>query len=194
MRAFCYSVALGGLTFVHAYWLCFALAGRCRPAYTIDFEEFDVGDTGPLISGDYLITGDSDFCASFGPCDEYGQIDDSKGDNYFLVGAPVQPDVGGSARIRVERVDGQAFALRSVGYAPSAVIVGITVDGETASGPIGQGDWLNLNYFFIDSFSPDLFAVAQIDDIVVTSPVPLPAAVWLFGSAIFGLGFFRRAR
>jgi hypothetical protein len=60
--------------------------------------------------------------------------------------------------------------------------------------PVGTGDWLNLRKLtFVAGGNPFGVgsATAEIDNIVV-SAVPIPAAMWLFGSALAGLGWLKR--
>ena len=54
----------------------------------------------------------------------------------------------------------------------------ITTDALRFSGNLGNSD--------------RLFSVSEIQAFGHASPVPLPAAVWLFGSGLIGLGLFRR--
>lgn len=59
-----------------------------------------------------------------------------------------------------------------------------------------DGSWNNLDSFRIE-ISPngelDLFSASVLDNIVINT-VPVPAAIWLFGSALAGLGWLRRTR
>ena len=160
-------------------------------AYTIDFEEFAPGTDGPVISGGYIISG-SGTCSS-GSCPVAGVTSDN---TFISVGE--QDFFGAAAHIVVERADGQAFALYSLDVVFALYDDGIT--GETAAGDIitggllGQGDWLNIVSFRYSVATPmgDLApAILELDNIVV-SVVPIPAAVWLFGSGLIGLGFLGR--
>jgi hypothetical protein len=51
--------------------------------------------------------------------------------------------------------------------------------------------WSNLSSVDISFSVGSAFEVGVLDNIAV-STVPVPAAVWLFGSALMGLGWFRR--
>jgi hypothetical protein len=70
------------------------------------------------------------------------------------------------------------------------------LSGGSATGTIGTGDWLNLEQVIflatassaIGIFSPTF----EVDNIVVGAAVPIPAAVWLLGSALASLGWMRR--
>ena len=68
--------------------------------------------------------------------------------------------------------------------------------GADLSVAVGTGDWLNLQSLELSSFGGGAFSVyeVQMDNIVVSGVVPIPAAVWLFGSALAGLGWIRRQR
>ena len=52
-------------------------------------------------------------------------------------------------------------------------------------------NWLNVDEFSMYDYS-NIDAMA-FDNIVVTA-VPIPATVWLFGSALAGLGWMRRKK
>jgi len=53
-------------------------------------------------------------------------------------------------------------------------------------------EWTGLVRVSIEPIVVDLFAQGSIDNIVVSNVVPLPAAVWLFGSALAGMGWLKR--
>ncbi len=60
---------------------------------------------------------------------------------------------------------------------------------------LGTGDWLNLSFaevFGGTQSNPPITYGLDVDNIVVGAAVPVPAAVWLFGSALVGLGWVRR--
>lgn len=73
---------------------------------------------------------------------------------------------------------------------------GFLADGSLAMDPEGSGDWLNLESVrFVVGASgvPGGFqGYGMSVDNVVVNVVPIPAAVWLFGSALLGLGWLRR--
>ncbi|MCP4831206.1 MAG: hypothetical protein GY886_03200 [Gammaproteobacteria bacterium] len=106
------------------------------------------------------------------------------------------------AYFNLERADGGAFALYSVDFYgeypdPGLTrIIGDVVGGgsvSSSSTALGTGGWLNLES--VDFYSGGInnawgFALGELDNIVV-SAVPVPAAVWLFGSALAGLGWMR---
>jgi hypothetical protein len=164
-------------------------------AYTIDFEEFAVGTFGPFVSGDFNISADCGLpgCQSEGITTSH---------SYRVVS---EPDFlyGTEAAISVERSDGGAFALYSLDLLSGATaIYAETSDGAFINinvvndglGALGQGGWLNIVSFTIEDWVPSgvpIPGVLEVDNIVV-SAVPVPAAVWLFGSALAGLGFMRR--
>ena len=68
--------------------------------------------------------------------------------------------------------------------------------GPFALGPVGTGDWLNLQEvrFYVASYG----VVGSFDTLSITvdninaKVVPIPAAAWLFGSALAGLCWLRR--
>ena len=103
---------------------------------------------------------------------------------------------GCGAEITMERSDSAVFSIlsltsSSVDYS-GTILGGLGADLSVA---IGTGDWLQLVSFRVSSICAGPFSCgeysAQLDDITV-SAVPVPAAVWLFGSALAGLGWMRR--
>jgi hypothetical protein len=105
------------------------------------------------------------------------------------------------AGISIRRDDGGAFALYSLDYELDGIetsITGLTMENQavTTATAFGTGGWLNLKSVSLDASTPDGFSFTHevgvtVDNIVV-SAVPVPPAVWLFGSALGGLGWFRR--
>jgi len=53
------------------------------------------------------------------------------------------------------------------------------------------GNWIGIEYATIEYY-PSISSSALVVDNIVVSAVPIPAAVWLFGSALAGLGWMRR--
>jgi hypothetical protein len=108
-----------------------------------------------------------------------------------------------AANFNLKRADGGAFALYSVdfyGEYPDpgyTSIIGVMVGGGSvhlSSTAMGTGGWLNLErvqFYSGGNGDSSGYALGELDNIVV-SAVPVPAAVWLFGSALAGLGWFRR--
>ena len=84
--------------------------------------------------------------------------------------------------IRAEDASGALIAEKTVLY--SEGFGWRTVSFDSAWSGISS---LKLGWSVVDAYS----ATAAYDNIVVTA-VPIPAAVWLFGSALAGLGWMRR--
>jgi len=78
----------------------------------------------------------------------------------------------------------------------SASVAGI--GGDTVSLSSGQADVETLRFMFGSAHGavgPDPSVTVGMDNLTITAsgaPVPLPAAIWLFGSALAGLGWLRR--
>lgn len=122
------------------------------------------------------------------------------------------------ATVSLSRADGGAFALYSLDWlvgSPNNSAGVFSINGTTMSGgniqylasgsggapfsgqtTLGTGDWLNLQSVYISGVASNTFdqqVNLQVDNIVV-SAVPIPAAVWLFVSALGLLGVQRRIR
>jgi hypothetical protein len=188
----------------------FLSAGAQAAPVTIDFEEFNIGDGGGsvfdtpiLASQGYEFTGDG------GPGGPFTSTEVMTGTNTGGTNA-----YGGSlaafgqdgfnvhVSVTLEKADGGAFAIQSLdlfmdtdpdGYMQTT---GFLAGGGFANlgVPVGTGDWLNLTSvrFFAEGNGFGFgFGTVELDNVVV-SAVPIPAAVWLFGSALAGLGWLRR--
>ena len=102
---------------------------------------------------------------------------------------------GCGSEIVMEAVSGSAFSIHSIGSWEGA-FSGTLLGGGSAdlSSPVGTGDWLSLETFRVSNICPSTpcgYWNASLDD-VTASVVPIPAAAWLFGSALAGLGWVRR--
>jgi len=116
------------------------------------------------------------------------------------------------ASIEIGRIDGNAFDLVSLQHLTGVSgNYGFTIVGNLSSGgTVSQSftvfeDFSGYDTTVLDSalfsgitsYSIELDSGAAggfwIDNMVVTT-VPIPAAVWLFGSALIGLGAFRRRK
>ena len=199
--------------------LIFLIAGTMpAAAVTIDFEEFNVGDDPAnglywFESKGYEFGGDSAPCGQYGCPAEIldGTLTGSSGSNSFGAhnGWGGQDGYGAQVGVSMRQVGGGAFAIHSLdlllqgcygnypGCFGSEYISGTLAGGGAAdlSVAVGTGDWLNLvrvNFYAEgDGFGFGTGTVVEIDNINV-SAVPIPAAVWLFGSALAGLGWMRR--
>jgi hypothetical protein len=102
---------------------------------------------------------------------------------------------------------GDAFDLSSVALAPwdtaTVTITGFLQAGGTVSQTVNLSSpfifltvnfdsaWADLDY--VEFSSDNGLSPTAIDNIAITTTaVPVPAAVWLFGSALAGLGWMRR--
>lgn len=170
---------------------------------TIDFEENPADTNGTVFSKGYELTGQS--------WDVYSNYDNyvsSSSNGTLAFGGDADGAICNSALcngviINLKREDDGSFALYSYDLLTSGVLGDVQVMGTAAGGqtvtlstPLGTGDWLSLQNvsFYADNynggFAPPI--EVQIDNIVVGAAVPIPAAVWLFGSALAGLGWMRR--
>jgi len=177
----------------------------CGPAsattVTLDFEKFTIGAGSHIDPGFWFQHGAYEF--------DGGAIVDSYPENAYVGignnGTKVFIAESGMplSIIIMQRTDGGAFALRGFdlffGNLPldaTNTIYGTVAGGVAGAAdlsvPVGTGDWLNLTQVTFESISSGIGSSSiEIDNIVVTA-VPIPAAFWLFGSALAGLGRIRR--
>jgi hypothetical protein len=154
---------------------------------TVDFESFTNAEYGVVSNGFYFDNG----FVSLGGTSEGGFI--------------WQP----GETTTMTQVGGASFDLLSLDYtrvgslAPYQVVGHIDGGGSVSASFSGVGEVFEWNLFNFDSSWINLTSVDiigtpldfyGIDNVVVVSAVPLPAAVWLFGSALAGLGWMRRRK
>ena len=154
-------------------------------AATITFEEF------PAAFG-YTEVESSGFTVA---ADGFFQIVDF-GDKFL--------DMYATSTITVESVSGADFSISSLDifqYAGKSVALtgflssGGTIENEVVATVTGESlitfnpSWRNLERFVVQLTASS--GQTALDNIVV-NVVPIPAAVWLFGSALLALGFSQR--
>jgi hypothetical protein len=176
----------------------FSVGAQAAPI-TIDFESEAPGTPAPLTIDGFTFVN--------------GEVTDFSGDKKFFSSASGICNVFqcGPLIIGLTRDDGGAFAFFGADVLTDSAsglemyaVEGIKVGGGFAEGPIGSSDWLNLTHvrFEVASFcsGSECGPSGQIDydtltiyiDNVSVQAVPIPAAAWLFGSALAGLGWMRR--
>ncbi|MDB4307867.1 VPLPA-CTERM sorting domain-containing protein, partial [Gammaproteobacteria bacterium] len=109
-----------------------------------------------------------------------------------------------SSTTTLTQVNGNGFDLLSLDFMLNAAaspyeVTGYFQSGATISTSLsGDGAAFTWDSAFFDSGWTNLVAVEfvsndlQAIDNIVIATVPIPAAVWLFGSALAGLGWMRR--
>jgi hypothetical protein len=159
----------------------------------LDFEEVAYSQYSVLNTQGYNFSGSSDVAVS--EAGFYGY------ESQYLIYWPGEP-----ATMTLDRADGEAFSLESLDmFLPSIIspspwtITGyysgggsVSVDlyvSETSANYQFDDSWDNLDHVI---FGAEVYFVGGMDNIVVTSAVPIPTAAWLFGSALAGLGWIRR--
>jgi hypothetical protein len=168
---------------------------------TIDFEEYAGLGAAPLsfTSKSYTFTQTGD---------PTGVLDTLLGSTSFFF----CPECAGNPSFRMEATNGALFDLTSMdlgfteGVSFPTTVSGVFANNSTISLQLDSlGTWFDTISF--DSSWSDLksvsvtfdntdnyfFNVPGVDNIVA-SVVPIPAAVWLFGSALAGLGWIRRRK
>ena len=194
--------------------LALLFSGLTNASTLIDFDDVSLGSANPLIVDGFQFQATQSVYDSSPPIVGLTQeiINLSAGNNALQVGGFGQSGPFGNTsyiEVTMTAIGGGAFAFFGADfdtalYGDPAVkdsgIYGQVVGGGYATGPIGSGDWLNLESV---SFSlgagflpggggiPTTSLEITIDN-VNAQVVPVHAAVWLFGSAIAGLGWFRR--
>jgi hypothetical protein len=180
----------------------FALLLSCtsQASTLIDFDSQPLGATAsPLTIGDF----------SFNPAGGMEIIQQSPGDNALYKEATGLTDGNGTGTTAgplvmwMESTSDDPFAFygadvfgTSLNGTVSLIVIGVVSGGGTAADPIGTGDWLNLEKVFFEVTSGEVYSgfdtLSITIDNVNAGVVPIPAAVWLFASALAGLGWFRR--
>jgi hypothetical protein len=167
---------------------CLAFLASTAHATTIDFEEFaNSSGTGSVITQDFKLT------STYG----YYSIEP------FLL--PTKSYNWSSFNIlTLEKTNGELFAIESADIAtigndlewfPKLTITGYRSDGVTLQiygiGATTFGsEWTNLERIEFNALQSGI-STNSIDNIVV-STVPVPPAIWLFASALFGLMRWRK--
>ena len=184
-------VALAGVLAV------FSLSAQ---AVVIDFDSESIGAVNPLDTDGF----------TFEQVFSYGSqgmevIEQSPGDNALhmsITGGFTEFGDAGPIHIKMSASSDSPFAFYGADFLPEAAVgdvlsavIGYKVGGGTAVGAFGTGDWLNLESVWFETASccgMNLETLSITIDNVDASVVPIPAAVWLFGSALAGLGWMRR--
>ncbi len=177
---------------------------------TIDFEELPID--GDLMSGPYTIeTKGFNFSGTtWKGITEWplGAIDDSKALHWCAVNNPGFCEPSSYNTITMTQDGSVAFDLLSLELARSdwdvsvqltgfyvgggSISTTVFVDSVTLTTLSLDSSWSNLESLSIDPLGDVYNAAVAVDNIAVVTAVPIPAAAWLFGSALAGLGWMRR--
>lgn len=174
--------------------------GTQAAAITIDFESFSVGELATSVTADgYTFVSDG---SAF-----------RVGDNNFF---GTKELLCSRCEISLTRDDGALFGMTSVSWAFAfdgpidGLITGLKADGSTVSLIVGRDNnqstaapsiavegfegLQRVDFTWSGPFPPprqSMFTGMALDDLAL-NVVPIPAAVWLFGSALLGLGSLYR--
>ena len=186
--------------------LIFLLAGVANAStITINFEDQALGDTAPVSVGFTLSGG---FQNTGGAYETYAEVAlGNNGTQVFQVDSGYLCNSGGcgAAGIVLEAIGGGGFSFYGAdvyfddlnnGYSSLDIFGLKTGGGFFSGGTFGTGDWLDVQQVIFRATSDNgigIFTpILEVDNIAVGAAVPIPAAVWLLGSALAGLGFLRR--
>ncbi|MEJ2140292.1 MAG: VPLPA-CTERM sorting domain-containing protein [Gammaproteobacteria bacterium] len=173
------------------------LSGMAQASTLIDFDSQSLGPVESLVIDGFKFT----------PSSGLEIIQESPGDNALFYEASGSFDSFGAAGplfFVMQTVSGDPFAFYGADIVGTSLAAssffgatGYTVGGGIAAGSVGTGDWLNLQSitFEVSSCCGDPYYIETLSltvDNINASVVPIPAAVWLFGSALVGLGWVRR--
>jgi hypothetical protein len=170
-----------------------ALFSSALQATTIDFDSSPTGllTTQTFDIGDYRF----DFIGPFDP--EYSPWAIG-GVNNELSWAAGQGNIG------LKHVADDTFSLFAIDLGGWGAGIQLTVTGSLAGGGTVQLDYVTLVDMETVMFGSEWLGLTNIEfsaygccalvDNIVVSNVPVPAAVWLFGSALGGLGWMRRRK
>jgi hypothetical protein len=172
-------------------FLLFASAGAAAATITIDFEALPLGGS-PTPNPGYVEVTTHGFVFT-------SQVGVSgSGGNKHISGV----SFGGlfeTPEIWIGREDGQAFSFMSADISGNVLgYFATSSEGNfnNGTGPslseLGTGAWLNVSSVYLYGAGSPSFTANSIDNVTVGAAVPVPAAVWLFGSALAGLGWLRR--
>jgi hypothetical protein len=129
------------------------------------------------------------------PSDELSGVG-GLGSFYFDLGSVFSvTDVGtwvySSGSAQMEQYD--LYASDTFGVAGSRILIGSNFIGGGTTAFTYSFDAINARFFEIDVTANQGASFTAINEVVFgASAVPIPAAVWLFGSALAGLGWLRR--
>jgi hypothetical protein len=189
------------LIFAFGLSLVSGVAAATATTTVIDFEDFAVGQfASPVFTQGFVIDPalaqfDAAIFTDIGPVGSVKKL-----------GLCLHCDDGPEG-ISIYRNDGKVFELDSFDLAFQALVFPGTITGYlSGGGTISTGInttgivvfdelWVGLSSVDITFSAPasNDFQVAFIDDITLQA-VPVPAAVWLFGSGLSILGWLRRRR
>jgi len=181
--------------FIGALLVCLSFSIQAAPL-TIDFEDLsDDGFVSVIESGGFVFS-------SNGSPDPLLATTSAIDGDFSLAWCPFLCEVA------METANGSTFSLFSfdtygVGYESGPLffdVLGYRADGSTVTETFPgatsqqsislQGNWTDLTRV---EFSPQYSAVfGYVIDNIEVSVVPIPAAAWLFGSALMALGWARK--
>ena len=172
--------------------LLFFLGGAVQAStLRINFEGLTEADENRLVTapfGGFAVTVETNGYTFYASQNVNSGIGGSASNNLFIA-AGLQP------RMSFYQTSGDNFAL--FGFSTNCdfcVILGQTDSGSittTTQDDLGQGMWLNLSRVDIFRDIGDTGTTLAIDNVLVDTAtvVPVPAALWLFVSALAGLGW-----
>lgn len=171
------------------------------PTNVWDYSWNLTADPDPFISGSFTVTNTSTMMQTFditfglpiSPSFTNGYMTGSLSGSYF------DADNSGSATLNLNTWDGLidgASQMSLFGFAGPCIGTGCSVTlGEITDGPTLYSGDVNSTIGIHMNFSLSAGDTVTFDTLFDVTPVPVPAAVWLFGSGLLGLvGVARRKK
>ena len=159
--------------------------------FTFDYLDFDSTGALPFLGANLLPTNDYLLCPVCGAGGWPGRVGVEFAANNGTVFSLESMDIGSFASTGTAE-----FYLTAIGHVSGGGQVQLNWSHfATSQRNYSFGsEWSNLTAVEFSVYQSEAEIAYLAFDNIVVDVVPIPAAVWLFGSALLGLGWMRRAR